>query len=178
MKTVLTALGLSVDADELSALNEVQRLASFERDVLDLTKAKHIAEALGALTAMKSAHEQVVSLTAQLAKVEGERTAAEIKSLLDEADKAHKLPPAKRPELEALAAKSGVEALRVCLSMMSPLVEAPAEKKETVVEGAEKPFTALELSMARAFVGDDTRAIAERIRAVRKASINPIQVQE
>lgn len=167
MKTVLVALGLSAELEESAAVVEASRLADFKRDVLALTSKTTIGDAIGALTAMKSAHEQVTALSAQLAKLEGEKAQAEIKSLLDAASIERKVAPAKRAELETFASKHGLDALRVCLSMMAPLTEAPAAAQEAPVGVDDSDATAEEYAVAKAFCGDDPVAIAKRITETR-----------
>lgn len=118
MKSILVALGLKAEADETEAFAAVNALREFERDTMATLGAKTLSEAAGALLALKAKADKTDALSTELETIKASAIASEVKSLLDEAVKDGRVAPAKRAELEQLQAKHGVDALKVCLSML------------------------------------------------------------
>lgn len=141
MKTVLTALNLGEDADETIALSAVEVIKADSATLLGLFNAKSVGEAVGIITALKAKAEQVETLSAEVAALRAEKTEAEVVSMIDQAVKDGRVPPAKRADMVALSAKHGVEALKGFLSLMGkqpaqgPAVQAPAEAPKAAPNG-------------------------------------------
>lgn len=170
MKTVIVALGLSADAEETTAVAKASRLVEFERDVIALTKTASLSEAMGSLQAMKASHEQVAALSATVRKMEADKTNAEIQSLLDAVVADGKVTPGEKPELLALGAKYGLEAVQMSLKGRTRIVATAAEQpKESGGEVVEM-LSAVDKQIARQMVGNDAakfKAHCDELRAYR-----------
>lgn len=143
MKNLLIALGCAEDAEEVIALSAVEQLKSTTSQLLALSGKETVAEALGALHAMKEQAAQAASLSAEVAQLKAEKLDAQINGLVDEAVKDGRLAPAKRAEVIALSAKLGVDGLKSFLSMLSVQpaqskpAEQPKEEPKTIALGAD-----------------------------------------
>lgn len=166
MKLVLNALGVAEDADEAVALSAVEQLKDVNAQILALSGKATVAEALGALTAMKQSAEKVEQLTAENAQLKAEKQQAEINALVDEAVVDGRVAPAKREELLQLTAKIGVEGLKVCLSM---LPKQPGQSTP-VVTPATNPAAAPQLTAEEAAIARAAGIKPEQF-AARKTSV-------
>jgi len=121
---------------------------SFIKDVCALTGTDSPAAAMGALVAAKSKLEAALAAADELAKAKAEletlraeHAKKEVASIIDEAIKGG-VAPAKRGELESLADKYGVEALKVALSVAGPVATTtpaqPPKTDETAIAAAKK----------------------------------------
>lgn len=170
MKTVLVALGLSAELEESAAVVEASRLAELKRDVLAITKKSSVAEAIGALRAWEHSHEQVVALSAQVAKAEAEKRGLEFDALVAKGSADRKLTPAQLKGkwlADMRAREGGVIELKSYLEETPAFVEAKTEEPKETAASAES-VSAEEWAVARAFVGDDTVAIKKRIAEIRE----------
>lgn len=160
MNTVLVALGLKADADETEAFAAVNALREFEREAIALSGGKNAAEAIGALLALKAKAEKADALETELTKLRADQAANETKSLLDAAIVGG-VDPAKRPELEAYAAKHGVEALKFTVSLLpkkAPAAVPPAP--DVVPAAAVGMFSAEQVELIKQ-IGADPVAVAK-----------------
>lgn len=131
MKSVLSALGLKADVEEVEAFSAVSKLRDFEKSVLMITNANSTADAVGVLTALKLKAEKADDYAQELAKLKSSTVEKEKAALIDQAI-LNGIAPAKRAELETLELGS----LKLCLSLL-PTVKAPAiELKEDNIERA------------------------------------------
>lgn len=157
MKTLVAALALAENVTEAVALAALNKHLEFEREVLALSGKETTAEALGVLIGLKAEAAKVAELSAQLEQLAEEKRAAEIVGLVDEAVKAGKLPPAKRDEMLAIG-KKGVETLKMCLSVMTPVVPV---KEKVEPEGQPVTLSAEEIEVAKQ-LRVDPKVLAER----------------
>lgn len=137
METVMTALGLSKDASEASALEAVQALgqrAEVSTTLATLTGKEAPAEALGVIQAWKESHDRVADVEAQLATVESEREEAELAALIDQGIEDGKLEPT--DTMKAWAREQGVAGLQAYLGATQPKVKTQPTKQPG--EGADQ----------------------------------------
>lgn len=118
MKLVLSSLGLAADADEQRIAAAIESLKTEKAQLLSLSGKSTVAEAIGAITALKAQAEQAITLSAEVTTLRAEKLSTEVNSLLDEASRDGRVPPAKREEMLKLSADHGPAALRACLSML------------------------------------------------------------
>jgi phage I-like protein len=165
-KTLIVALGLNADADESAAVAKASRLADLERDVLALTKAKTLTDAVGILAAHAQAHEQVLALTGEVAGLKQAQRSIEFDALVKQGQDANQITP-------AMASSDWIKSLRGredgCVQLKSFLSAAPklTAKKDEIVEN-EKPVAEVEISaidkqIAKRLVGDDPAALKKHL---------------
>lgn len=128
---LLAALGLSPTAtlqDVLSAIatRDAQLTAGTAQktqvaELLSLTGAADVSAALGVAKAWKASHEALPAVQEKLSTLEKASVTAELKSLLDEAQKAGKVAPSERPSLEEYG-KASLSGLKAYLSVKAPVV--------------------------------------------------------
>lgn len=132
MKTVFAKIGLKDDASEAAALERVTILTDLERDVLALTGAASLEAARGVMAAHKASASELVTVKANLEKIEGERRADRLNAMIAQGKAEKKLSPA----LEQWALTQTPEALEAFLSV-APTITA-LETRETHEPGAGK----------------------------------------
>lgn len=158
MLKLLAALSLPATATEQDALNAVAArdaqmtattaLKANVDAVLSLTGAADLSAALGTMKAWQEANAALPAVQAQLSALQKASAESELKALLDEAQKAGKVPPAERAELEKFGA-SNLAGLKAYLSVKAPVViTEPAKVKEGVVDTS--ALCAEELAVAKA----------------------------
>lgn len=106
MDKIAEQLGLSADASEddiLAAIKALQEKAAADaeaekalRSLLTLTGKKSAGEAVACATGWKSAADEHTKLATDVAEMKATQREAEVKSILDEGERAGKVPPAKR----------------------------------------------------------------------------------
>lgn len=144
MLKLLAALSLpatATEADALSALStrDAQLTAATAQkgqvdEVLALTGAATLSAAIGTAKAWKESHVALPAVQAKLNDVEKASAASELKTLLDEAQKAGKVAPSERVELEKFGA-SNLAGLKSYLSVKAPVVVTEqAKPKDGVVD--------------------------------------------
>lgn len=169
-KTVIVALGLQADAEESAAVAKASQLASLEREILSLAKAKNLPEAMGILAALQVSAGELVTARTELAALKKSTVDAEAKRLCDDAAREGKLPPAKRSEIDALYAKYGIDAVKATLSLLPVVAQGAVDAPKPVVEGAAadatargpallKQFSEAEIRIARQMTGNDPAAL-------------------
>lgn len=138
MKTVLTALGLNTTASEDQATDRASALSAFEREVLALTGKTTIAEATGVLAAYKNANEQVVTLTARVNTLEGEKQTAALNALIQRGVDEKKLTPA----MAEWAKTQSLETLNAFLEVAAPnqVLSTPNHVEPTTGTGGSEPM--------------------------------------
>jgi phage I-like protein len=158
MLKLLAALSLPATATEQEALNAVAArdaqmtaataLKANVDAVLSLTGAADLSAALGTMKAWQEANAALPGVQAQLSALQKASAESELKALLDEAQKAGKVPPAERPELEKFGA-ANLAGLKAYLNVKAPVViTEPAKVKEGVVDTS--ALCAEELAVAKA----------------------------
>ena len=165
-KTLIVALGMNADADESAAVAKASRLADLERDVLALTKAKTLTEAVGVLAAHAQAHEQVLALTGEVAGLKQAQRSIEFDALVKKGQDDCQITP-------AMASSEWLKSLRGrddgCVQLKSFLSAAPkvTAKKDEIVESekptAEVEITAIDKQIAKRLVGEDPAALKKHL---------------
>lgn len=160
MKTIIVALGLNADTEESAAVSKASKLADLERDVLALTKAKSLSEAIGVLTAQAQSHEQVVALSAKVKQLESDQRGAEFDKLVALGQDSKQISPAQAKSdwiVKMRGREDGVEQLKAFLasapkqaSDVKEIVEAAAPNAEADVE-----ITAIDRKIAVTLMGPD-----------------------
>jgi len=120
--TALTALmpsGSLTDAE-----NALKSAAAMRVQLQELT-GKEGNEALAVLTAWKDSAGAATEAVAKLAELEAANVKAEADTLIADAIKAGKLPPAKKENAEAMFSKWGIGALRAHIEALEPVVHTP-----------------------------------------------------
>lgn len=154
-KHILIALGLREDAPEVEALGAITRSQEATREVIRLTGKATMAEALGVLQAWRASHERVEALGAELAGIKKSQADTEIKLALDKATSEGRLPPAARPQVEALYASHGAAAVTAMLAALPVQVQlggappVPVPGGNTVTLSAEEAKVAELLGVPR-----------------------------
>jgi phage I-like protein len=161
-ENVVMALGLKADTDEASAVVEASTLAGMKKELLEITKARSVADALGTIRAYGEAQRQLLAMQARMHEIETEKRKAEFDALMKQPDVLQKLSPAlqKSEWLANLRSKDdGPAQLRSFLAS-APMFVPPAEEQDTV-ESVE--ISDSEMQMIKRFVGDDADALKARI---------------
>lgn len=184
-KTIIVALGLGADAEESVAVAKAASLTGLERDVLELTKAKSVSEALEALRANAKAGEQVVALNAKV-------RFAEFDALVKQGLADKKITPAQaKPDGsvgELRAREDGVELLKKRLRDAAAIVEKPGEGPREGGAGGGGPIdpaavqlTEQEIKIAKDLVGNNPVALKKhlgQLRAYKAARASGQQLDE
>jgi phage I-like protein len=126
LKAALSMMGLPEQTQENEALARLSSLTTFRTAILSTTGKSTEADAIAALTALKADAARVAALTADLEKVKADHAAAEVRGLLEQAEKDGKIAPGSevRKHLEKLPA----EAIRAMLSVMPKVAPAGSVK--------------------------------------------------
>lgn len=96
MKLILAALGLKEDAGEAEALVALSREQNLAREILTLTSAKNLSEALGIAANWRDSHGKVTELGTTIATLKASQRKLEVEKLVDEKILAELLEPARR----------------------------------------------------------------------------------
>jgi hypothetical protein len=161
-ENVVMALGLKADTDEATAMVEASTLAGMKKELLEITKARSVADALGTIRAYGQAQQQLLAVQARLHAIEVEKRKAEFDGLMKQPDVLQKLSPAlqKSEWLANLRDRDdGPQQLRSFLAS-APMFVPPAEE-QSGVENVE--ISDSEMAMVKRFVGDDPVALKSRI---------------
>lgn len=157
MKNILAALGLVATASEQDVLTALAsrdtQIAALSAqkvhvdEVLSLTGSTTLAAAVGTVKAWKESHTELPGVKAELSAVKDQKSATELTTLLDDAQKAGKVAPAEREHLTAWG-KSNLAGLKGYLSAKAPIVVTEAAKaKDGAVDTS--GLTAEELAVAK-----------------------------
>lgn len=124
--------------------------AEFITEVLGLTGVSDPAKALGVLLGLKAQADLAVKYQAELELVRKAKAEAEISGLIEAAVKDGRATPAKKAELEGIAARYGAEALKSMLAIVSPASEPALEPTKSVAESATHGLTKDQLKILKA----------------------------
>ncbi len=158
MKSLLAALGLAEDATEaaaLEALEALKRTHATSSEMLSVLGQPGHVEALGTLKAWKAQTEQVVSLSQRIQELEGEKKKADLETVIGEAKRAGKVPPALEPELR----KMELSQLKAFVAAM-PVI-APVQSSEPHNAGSVVQLSSVEMQAA-SLAGMSVEQVAKR----------------
>lgn len=150
MSTLLTQLSVANEAEALVKLTE---LKSAVESLVKLSGAKDAAGAIGVFTAALEDAKALSAVRDELAKVKAEESAKALESLLDEAVKAGKVPPADREHMKAWGTKDFAQ-LSAYIAAKVPVVTpagssaAPAAEPKTDDESLVKRLSETQLLLA------------------------------
>lgn len=177
MKRVLDALGLAADADEAAGVAKASKLVDLEREVLQLTKAKTLSEAHGALQAHAQSHEQVVALTSRVRQLEADKREQEFDALVKAGQSANQITPAMAAGewlTQLRAREDGVMQLKSFLAAAPKFAAAQGEIREASRPSPADEITAIDREIAAQLIGPDPKALEKHfteLRALRRAAL-------
>lgn len=136
----LTARLTALESSDKEKAAEMSALTVLRSGLYAATGKATDAEASGVLQALKSSHEKLAVLEGQLETEKATRLTAEFATVLDQAGKDGKIPPAQRPFWEGQAKDLGVEKGLVMLKAFTAVAS-------TVVKTTETPGAAVALGL-------------------------------
>jgi signal peptide peptidase SppA len=152
----------AIDEEEMEESEEAR---SFVESVTAILGESDKAKALGIVLGLKSKSDECDALRAEVASLNAIKVSAEIKALLDAAVTDGRVMPAKRADMEGLAAKHGVEVLKASLGVMgkAPVsAVAPAAESPKAEDKAAVSLTVEQVAAAKALGIDPAKYAAHR----------------
>jgi len=160
MKTVLKNLGLpetSTEAEALVALTTIQKQRTdADAELVALTGTKSRSEALGAVAAWKTAHEQVTTLSARVQELEAASNTREVEQLIEAGVRDGKIPPAMKDSYtemgkkDLVMLKSFIEKLPKLITTSATATKPPPGEQEMVTLSDEEKAMAKRMNISEA----------------------------
>ncbi len=166
MKAWMSALGLSEDAKEETALTRIEALMAFEKNVFEIAEKNVAADALSVLAAHGAAAKQAKMLGERVKALEAEKQAAEVDRIVCALKQDGKIVPAQenwarelgRRDLAQLQAFA--ESAPVVVALRAAAIEEPAP------EHLSKPFAQMSAD-EKARIAQQSPELYERLRTQR-----------
>jgi phage I-like protein len=133
VNTIAVALGMSPDAPEHEVLTRLSRDREVTQEIVRLSGAPGVREALGVVLSWKAAAEQVEAVRAEVATLSAERDAREMAEAIETAVKQGKLVPAERDATIEMGKKFGKDVLLASLATRQKVVTLQASSGQSDV---------------------------------------------